>query len=145
MSPSRARAVAPDEARTEHTMTSPVALAGVVRDARLRKVIQMIEAEALSTVHALAVEVNLSSSHLQHLFKQQTGVCITQLLTEQKLRRAAHHLESSDMSVKQIAYAVGYEHASSFIRAFQRYFAQPPREYRLHTNQHALLANNGFS
>jgi len=144
MSPSRARAVAPDEAGTEHTMTGPAALACVVRDARLRKVIQMIEAEALSTVHALAVEVNLSSSHLQHLFKQQTGVCITQLLTEQKLRRAAHHLEASDMSVKQIAYAVGYEHASSFIRAFQRYFAQTPLEYRLHSSQQVLLTNSRF-
>jgi AraC-like DNA-binding protein len=114
----------------EQALTSPVALASVVRDKRLRKVIQMIEAEELSTVHALAVEVNLSSSHLQHLFKQQTGVCITELLTEQKLRKAAHHLEASDMSIKQIAYAVGYEHASSFIRAFRRYFAQTPRTYR---------------
>jgi AraC-like DNA-binding protein len=111
------------------------ALVPVLRDTRLRKVIQMIESEALSTVHALAVEVNLSCSQLQHLFKRQTGVCITQLLTEKKLRRAAQHLEASDMSVKEIAYAVGYEHASSFIRAFHRYFAQTPREYRLHSGQ----------
>jgi AraC-like DNA-binding protein len=111
------------------------ALIHVLRDTRLRKVIQMIESEAIGTVHALAVEVNLSCSQLQHLFKRQTGVCITQLLTEKKLRKAAHHLEVSDMSVKEIAHAVGYEHASSFIRAFQRYFAQTPREYRLHSGQ----------
>jgi AraC-like DNA-binding protein len=113
----------------EQGAASPVALSSV-RDKRLRKVIQMIESEGLSTVHALAEEVNLSSSHLQHLFKQQTGVCITELLTEQRLRKAARHLEAGDMSIKEIAYAVGYEHASSFIRAFQRYFAQTPRAYR---------------
>ncbi len=114
----------------EQAAASPVALSSVVRDKRLRKVIQMIESEELSSVHALAIEVNLSPSHLQHLFKQQTGVCITELLTEQRLRKAAHHLEVGDMSIKEIAYAVGYEHASSFIRAFQRYFAQTPGAYR---------------
>jgi AraC-like DNA-binding protein len=90
----------------------------------------MIESKEGSTVHALALEVNLSSSHLQHLFKQQTGVCITEVLTQQRLRRAAHHLETGDMSIKQIAYVVGYEHASSFVRAFRNYFAQTPRAYR---------------
>jgi len=113
----------------------PMALARMARDHRLRKVIQMIESDAPGTVHTLALEVNLSSSHLQHLFKQQTGVCITQLLTEQRLLRAAHLLEVSDMSIKQVAYAVGYEHASSFIRAFQRQFAKTPRDYRLHNGQ----------
>ncbi len=114
------------------------------RDKRLRKVIQMIESEELNSVQALAVEVNLSSSHLQHLFKQQAGVCITELLTRQRLRKAAHHLEASDMSIKQIAYAVGYEHTSSFIRAFQRYFAQTPRAYRYRSVRPTLLTNSRF-
>jgi AraC family transcriptional regulator len=122
-------------AGTEAAPARPVALARMARDQRLRKVIQMIESDAPGTVHDLAIEVNLSSSHLQHLFKQQTGVCITQLLTEQRLLRAAHLLEASDMSIKQVAYAVGYEHASSFIRAFQRQFAKTPRDYRLHNGQ----------
>jgi AraC family transcriptional regulator of arabinose operon len=99
----------------------------------------MIESESEDTVQALALEVNLSSSRLQHLFKQQTGVCITQLLTEQRLRKAAHLLDASDLSVKEIAFDVGYEHASSFIRAFQRLFAQTPRDYRLQNGQQTLL------
>ena len=128
----------------EHAVTSPIALTSAVRDKRLRKVIQMIESEELNSVQALAVEVNLSSSHLQHLFKQQAGVCITELLTRKRLRKAAHHLEASDMSIKQIAYAVGYEHTSSFIRAFQRYFAQTPRAYRYRSVRPTLLTNSRF-
>ncbi len=119
-------------------------MTSAVRDKRLRKVIQMIESEELNSVQALAVEVNLSSSHLQHLFKQQAGVCITELLTRQRLRKAAHHLEASDMSIKQIAYAVGYEHTSSFIRAFQRYFAQTPSAYRSRSVRPTLLTNSRF-
>jgi AraC family transcriptional regulator of arabinose operon len=123
----------------EAAAARPMALARMARDKRLHKVIQMIESDAPGTVHALALEVNLSSSHLQHLFKQQTGVCITQLLTEQRLLKAAHLLEASDLSIKQVAYAVGYEHASSFIRAFQRRFAQTPGDYRMHNGQQAPL------
>ena len=99
----------------------------------------MIESESRETVRALALEVNLSSSHLQHLFKQQTGVCITDLLSERRLRKAAHLLDTSALSVKEIAFAAGYEHASSFIRAFHRRFAQTPRDYRLRNRQQTLL------
>lgn len=123
----------------ENAVSSLLALARSLPDKRLRKVVEMIESESLESVHALAVEVNLSSSHLQHLFKEQTGVCITQLLSEQRLRKAARLLETSDLSVKEIAYAAGYEHASSFVRAFHRRFAQTPRDYRLQSLQQALL------
>jgi AraC-like DNA-binding protein len=66
-------------------------------------------------------------------------MCITQLLTEQMLQKAAHLLHASDLSVKEIAFAVGYEHSSSFIRAFQRHFAQTPRDYRLQNGQQTVL------
>jgi AraC-like DNA-binding protein len=101
-----------------------------LHDTRLRQVVQLIESGALLTVNDLAVKVNLSSSYLQHLFKEHVGVCMTRLLAERRLQKAAHLLAESDMSIKQIAFAVGYEHASSFVRAFQHRFAQTPRAYR---------------
>ena len=64
------------------------------------------------------------------MFKQQTGARLGHWLTDQRLKRAAHLLAHSSMSVKEIAYTVGYEHTSSFIRAFERRFAQAPRYYR---------------
>ncbi len=126
-------------ADAEAAVTSLLALARSLHDKRLRKVVEMIESESLESVHDLALEVNLSASHLQHLFKEQTGVCITQLLSEQRLRKAARLLETGDLSVKEIAFAAGYEHASSFIRAFHRRFAQTPRDYRLRNLQQTLL------
>jgi AraC-like DNA-binding protein len=99
-------------------------------DARLRRVVQIIETESPRTVRDLAAKVNLSPSYLQHLFKQQVGVCITRVLSDQRLQRAARLLLESDMSIKEIAHAVGYGHASSFIRAFQNRFTEAPRAYR---------------
>jgi AraC-like DNA-binding protein len=34
------------------------------------------------------------------------------------------------MSIKEITHAIGYEHTSSFIRAFERRFLQAPARYR---------------
>lgn len=97
---------------------------------RIRKILRLIESEPAYSIHDLAEMFNLSHSHLQHLFKQQTGVQLGHLLMEQRLLKAAYLLERSTMSVKEIGYAVGYEHASSFIRAFERRFGLPPRTYR---------------
>lgn len=98
---------------------------------RIRRIIQLIEAEPACTIHDLAEKFNLSHSHLQHLFKEHTGIRLGHLLTEQRLLKAAQLLEHSSMCVKEIAYLVGYEHTSSFIRAFERRFAQAPRRYRI--------------
>lgn len=90
----------------------------------------MIESGPAHKIHDLALECNLSHSHLQHLFKQHTGLGLGRLLTEQRMQRAADLLQKTDLSIKEIAYTVGYEHTSSFIRAFERHFRQPPRGYR---------------
>jgi len=72
----------------------------------------------------------MSQSHLQHLFKQATGVGLGRVLYERRLQRAATLLRSTDMPVKEIAGAVGYRHSSSFTRAFERRFNQAPLHFR---------------
>jgi transcriptional regulator GlxA family with amidase domain len=111
---------------------SPLPAAGTpkTQEARLLKVMQMVESGPARTIRDLALEIHLSPSHLQRLFKHETGVSMGEWLSEQRLRRAAHLLEKSYLSVKEIAHTVGYEHPSSFIRAFERRFTQPPARYR---------------
>ncbi len=108
----------------------PGTLIQMVRDCRLCKILQMIESGSPHKIHDLARECNLSHSHLQHLFKQHTGLGLGRLLTEQKMQRAADLLVRTSMSIKEIAWAVGYEHTSSFTRAFERHFRLAPRSYR---------------
>jgi len=101
-----------------------------VRERRLRKVLEKIESGPPQTVRELALAVRLSPAHLQRLFKHETGVHISDLLAESKLRNAARLLSTTDMEIKEIAYLAGYQHHSSFVRAFQRRFRQSPKEYR---------------
>lgn len=109
---------------------NPGTLIHVVRERRLRRVLERIEAGPPQSVSELARGVRLSPAHLQRLFKQETGVHISDLLVESRLRNAAHLLSTTEMEVKEIAYLVGYQHHSSFVRAFQRRFRQSPKQYR---------------
>ena len=99
---------------------------------RVQRILRTVESGNTFRVRDLALEVHLSPSHLQRLFKHQTGVSIGGWLHEQRLQRAAHLLANRYLSVKEIAYTIGYEHASSFVRAFGRRFAQAPAHYRKH-------------
>jgi transcriptional regulator GlxA family with amidase domain len=96
----------------------------------LQKILQRAESGSPCTMRELAREFDLSPSRLQHLFKERTGARLGHWLTERRLQRAAHLLTTSRMSVKEVAYAVGYRHSSSFVRAFERHFRQAPGRFQ---------------
>lgn len=102
----------------------------LVREKRLRLVLQSLETQLPRSVRELAEQVHLSPAHLQRLFKQETGVHLSDLISARRLNIAAELLTSTDMEVKQIAYFVGYGHHSSFVRAFHKRFGQSPKRYR---------------
>ena len=107
------------------TQSVPTALEG-----RIRRMLEMVESASLCKISDLAAELNLSESRLQHLYKQTTGVGLGRVLTERRLQKAALLLRGTRLRIKEIAAAVGYEHTSSFTRAFEQRFAQPPQVYR---------------
>jgi AraC-like DNA-binding protein len=99
-------------------------------EGRVLKILKIVEAGTTFAIRDLAAEFRLSPSYLQRLFKNETGICMGEWLSEQRLQRAAYLLASSYLSIKEITHAVGYEHTSSFIRAFERRFLQAPARYR---------------
>jgi transcriptional regulator GlxA family with amidase domain len=97
---------------------------------RVVKILEMVEAGNTFAIRDLAAQLRLSPAYLQRLFKNETGVRMGEWLSEQRLQRAAYLLSSSYLSIKEITHAIGYEHTSSFIRAFERRFLQAPARYR---------------
>jgi AraC-like DNA-binding protein len=97
---------------------------------RVLKILEMVEAGTTFAIRDLAAEFRLSPAYLQRLFKSETGICMGEWLSEQRLQRAAFLLSHSYISIKEITHAIGYEHTSSFIRAFERRFLQAPARYR---------------
>ena len=97
---------------------------------RVLKVLEMVEAGTTFAIRDLATQLRLSPAYLQRLFKNETGVCMGEWMSEQRMQRAAYLLSSSYLSIKEITHSIGYEHTSSFIRAFERRFLQAPARYR---------------
>jgi len=97
---------------------------------RVLRMVEMVESANTFAIRDFAAEFRLSPSYLQRLFKHETGICLGEWLSEKRLQRAAYLLSNSYLSIKEITHAVGYEHTSSFVRAFERRFLQAPARYR---------------
>ncbi len=130
LSKRRGKESSPDRKRTDCNRLAADERLPDVRDMRVRQVLEMIESQLPQSVQRLAREAGLCSDHFQRLFKQETGRNLGEFLGERRLHKAAELLLTSDMSIKEIAFIVGYKHQSSFVRAFQREFRQTPGHYR---------------
>jgi len=94
------------------------------------RLLKTLESGTAYKITDLASQLRMSTSHLQRLFKRETGVRIGEWLITMRLQKAAYLLANSYLSVKEIARAAGYEHMSSFIRAFERVYVVSPTRYR---------------
>ena len=94
------------------------------------RVLKLIESGVCCNIGDLARQLHVSPSHLQRLFKQETGLRMGEWLMTFRMRKAAYLLANSYLTVKEIARAVGYEHVSSFIRAFESKYVLTPTRFR---------------
>ncbi len=78
----------------------------------------------------LRARTTLSASHFRHLFQQAMHCTPGEYLLQLRLRRARYLLESSQLSVKEIAVAVGYEDPLYFSRRYKAFWGHPPTNSR---------------
>jgi len=83
----------------------------------------------------VARSLRVSPSYLSRLVVTQTGITFNRHLQAAKMGESARLLDESDLSVKEIASATGYEHVPSFDRQFRRYFRITPSEFRRHARR----------
>ncbi len=88
------------------------------------------EPPATLTVEALAGRMHLSRSTLSRAFRQTMGVPLKRYIQDVGLRKAQELLIYEDLTVEQIAYALGYQDPAYFHRVFRRQIGQTPAAFR---------------
>lgn len=108
-------------------------------DQRVQRVKTLIESrfDRELSVSEMARFVDLSVSHLQHLFKNDLDQSPAQYVQALRLERARELLETSTLSIKQILIRIGVKDRSNFERRFKLIYKLTPVQYRrmrgLHT------------
>ncbi len=78
-------------------------------------------------IHARSVYAAASAAAL---FKATTGRSPRQLQIDERLDAAIEHIVTTSDPISEIAYALGYQNVSSFIRLFKRRLGLAPTEFR---------------
>jgi AraC family transcriptional regulator, arabinose operon regulatory protein len=103
-------------------------------DRRIEVVVMMLERNSHKQIpiREIARLVNLSPGRLAHLFKSEMQLSIQQYLTQVRLAKAKCHLESSFLSIKEIAASVGFSSVTRFVVCFKNFAGATPAHYRKH-------------
>ncbi|ACU61772.1 helix-turn-helix domain-containing protein [Chitinophaga pinensis] len=86
--------------------------------------------KGLPSVQYMAKKLNLSSKYLSSMLKQLTGQTTQQLIHEKLIEKAKEKLSTTELSVSEIAYQLGFEHPQSFNKLFKSKTNQSPLDFR---------------
>lgn len=82
------------------------------------------------SIDAVAQQLGISPRHFKRRFRKATGANPLVYLQNVRLEAAKEKLETTQESVNEITYCIGYEDSSTFRRLFKREMGLSPREYR---------------
>lgn len=82
------------------------------------------------SVEEIAAAAHVSSKYMYKLFKKELGVSPKELLIAKRISYGKYLLETTQMTVEDIAVSVGYSCASRFIYAFRKSFGVSPNVAR---------------
>lgn len=86
--------------------------------------------QGLLTVQRVAELMNLSPNYLSDLLRVHTGRNTQQHIHEKLIEKAKEKLSTTHLSVSEIAYTLGFEHAQSFSTLFKKKTDMSPLEFR---------------
>jgi AraC-like DNA-binding protein len=86
--------------------------------------------KGLPSVAYLAQSLNMSPKYLSSMLKVVTGKNTQQHIHEKLIEKAKEKLSSTNLSVSEIAYELGFEHLQSFSKLFKAKTNQSPLVFR---------------
>ena len=94
------------------------------------KVIEENLDKADFNIEEFAAAMNISKTVLHKKFKMLIGQTPNQFIRAVRIRKASELLESTDLSVTEIAYLTGFNQAHYFIKCFKEVYDETPKNFR---------------
>lgn len=91
---------------------------------------ELLQEKGLPSIQWISSEMRMSADYLSSTLKHLTGQTARQHVQEKLIEKAKEKLSTTDLSVSEIAYALGFEHSQSLSRLFKRLTKQTPVEFR---------------
>ncbi len=86
--------------------------------------------KGLPTVQFISDSLNISPNYLSNLLKSLTGQSTQQHIHDKLINEAKQKLSTSDLSISEIAYELGFEHSQSFSKLFKKKTNTSPLDFR---------------
>ncbi|BBH21512.1 hypothetical protein Back11_28570 [Paenibacillus baekrokdamisoli] len=79
----------------------------------------------------IAQLLKMSSAYIGRVFKQGTGMAVTEYINKIRLSNALELLEAQNMTINEVMERVGYRSQSYFFKLFKAQYGTTPKDYRL--------------
>jgi len=89
-----------------------------------------LSAKGLPTVHYISERLNISANYLSRLLKTLTGQSTKQFIQDKLIDFAKQKLSTTDLTINEIAYELGFEYPQSFSKLFKTKTNLTPMEFR---------------
>lgn len=98
-------------------------------DKRVATAHELIVRNGMRNVNELSHLLNLSSTGLRNLFRENVGISPKDLMKIQRIKQALHTRRHDEESLTQLAYHLNYFDQSHFIRDFKDAIGLTPHQY----------------
>lgn len=115
-----------------HPETAPGSAAWVGSPLVVERALRLMDAQALEelSIGNLADQLGVGERWLRQLFQQELGASPQQIVLSKKLDLARSLLDSSPLSVTEIAFSSGFQSLRRFNEAFKARFRKTPSDFR---------------
>jgi len=84
----------------------------------------------LPSVHYFAEKLHLSTNYFGDLIKHNTGETASEIIQQKVIAEAKIQLKSTDKTIAEIGYNLGFEYPTYFARLFKKHIGKTPSQYR---------------
>ncbi|SDM14368.1 two-component regulator propeller domain-containing protein [Kriegella aquimaris] len=96
---------------------------------RVQRILDEHLSDASFNAAAFGERIGMSRMQLHRKLQAYTGLSTTEFIRSQRLRQAAQILKTTDITINEVAYTVGFNTPSYFIKCFKETYKKTPSEY----------------